>query len=162
MLLNIQACVGHDINFLIPNMTSYNHEIGTASASKYFGTNYPWKAFNLEDVSAASKWEIAYTQPATTNDWLKFEFNNPVKVISNWLLIMGKGVGGTVDVSIRAILADGSEVEIGVVNGNSGQEPHLYFGTCDVRNVKGVRIVPTAFTTYSQVRVEYLNVLGQQ
>lgn len=143
---------------LIPAMTSNTTPKGTVSASRYSSGKEPYKAFSRVN----NVWQIDYTMSATTSDYLMYTFANIVKSVKAWSLACYKNVGGTADGKIILILSDNSEVQIGTFTEQAEGSMTWHYGNCDYKNVKAVKIMPTAFTSYNQITVNDFQVYGEE
>lgn len=148
-----------NLSLLIPNMTSNTSDVGAVSVSNYSSSNYGWYAFNGYTYFS-NAWEISYTKPATTNDYIMFTFNE-TKTIYSWVCICLKNVGGTYNANVIAVLDDGSEIVIGTLDNIPESPSQVVGGGKTVQNVRAVKIQPTSFTAYNQIRVQYFNVIGE-
>ena len=158
-LITRKSTGGVILNPLIPDMTSNTSPKGTVSASRYGDSNNPYKAF---DGLMNGKWQINYTQPANTNDYLMYTFASPVKRVRLWTLFSAKEVGGECDIDIIAVLNSGEEIKLSNVTTYGGMNTKMYSGQCDLKNVKAFKFKPTRFTDYSQITINEFQCYGEE
>lgn len=160
-LITRKSTGGVILNPLIPDMTSNTSPKGTVSASRNRSDAEPWKAFNGY-ISTKEKWQIDYTQSATTNDYLQYQFATPVKRVRLWTLFSAKEVSGECDIDIIAILNTDEEVKLSNITTYGDVNVKMYSGQCDLRNVKAFKFKPTRFTEYNQITINEFQCYGEE
>lgn len=146
---------------LIPDMTSNTSPKGIVSASRNKNNAEPWKAFNGY-VTSSEKWQIDYTQSASTNDYLMYTFASPIKIVKFWTLFSAKEVSGECNIDIIAILNTNEEIKLSNVITYGGTNIKIYSGQCDLKNVKAFKFKPTRFTEYNQININEFQCYGEE
>lgn len=149
------------LNPLIPSMTSNTAPKGTVSASRNRSNAEPWKAFNGY-VTDSEKWQIAYTQSASTSDYLVYIFASPVKRVRLWTLFSAKEVSGECNIDIIAVLDTNEEIKLSNIITYGGTNVKIYSGQCDLKNVKAFKFKPTRFTKYNQITINEFQCYGEE